>query len=380
MLKVSVIIPVYNAEKYLGECLDSILGQTLRDIEVLCVDDGSTDRSARILAEYAAKDARVKLFSSPHAGAAGVRNLGLAEARGDYLFFCDADDWIDRSTLSSLHARASQADADLAVTGLRYFDSGTGMTYRVWNSPARAEAFSPLALGDGLFSDLRAQIGGKLVRRQFILDTDLSFQDQPRANDVAFVAVALATARRIVVDGEAHYHYRKNHGGNLSAGINDHPDMAAYAWLRVKGELERRGLLKPFKRALERTASQALVNSLLAITDPAVAESFFIRVRDELLPRFGFEKDDVAESARVFFDDPGPLGVFMARLLREKDNRQRERARLQECSAELSRIKSSRAWRFLSFFTRLFHGDGVRPARNLRNEVQYGCCGRKIRD
>ena len=78
MPKVSVIIPVYNVEKYLGECLDSILGQTLKDIEVLCIDDGATDSSADILANYAAKDARVKLFSSPHAGAFRARAVGVA--------------------------------------------------------------------------------------------------------------------------------------------------------------------------------------------------------------------------------------------------------------------------------------------------------------
>jgi len=351
MLKVSVIIPVYNAEKYLGECLDSILGQTLKDIEVLCVDDGSTDGSARILAEYAAKDARVKLFSSSHAGAAGVRNRGLAEARGDYLFFCDADDWIDRLTLSSLQTRASQADADLAVTGLRYFDSGTGMTYRVWNSPARTEAFAPQLLGEGLFSDLRAQIGGKLVRRQFILETGLSFQDQPRANDVAFVAVALATARRIVVDGEAHYHYRKNHGGNLSAGINDHPDMAARAWLRVKEELERRDAFAPFKRAFERTASQALVNSLLAMTDAKAAAAFFRQAKGELIPALGLARGEVSDDAAAFFELEDPLQMFIDRLSREKAARMKTRAALVSAKAN-QRCLPCR------FVHRLFGGGG----------------------
>ena len=127
-------------------------------------------------------------------------------------------------------------------------------------------------------------------------------------------------------------------------------------------ELERRGTFEPFKRAVVLSASQALVNSLLAITDPAVAELFFARVKNEFLPLFGFERDDVVKSARAFFDDPGPLGAFMARLAQEKDNSRRVRARLIEYSVELSRIKGSRSWRFMSFFKRLFNGGGVRHA------------------
>ena len=96
MPKVSVIIPVFNVEEYLGECLDSILGQTLREIEVVCVDDGSTDGSAAILDTYAAKDGRVKVLRQPNAGAGAARNAGLAVATGEYLLFCDPDDWCEK--------------------------------------------------------------------------------------------------------------------------------------------------------------------------------------------------------------------------------------------------------------------------------------------
>ena len=144
--------------------------------------------------------------------------------------------------------------------------------------------------------------------------------------------------------------------------INAMPEMSALAWLRVRENLVSRGRLEAVRGAFCMSASQALVNSLLAITDPVVAESFFARVRNEFLPRFGFAEDDVVESARVFFDDPGPLRAFMERLAQEKDNSRRVRARLIEYSGELSRIKGSRAWRFMSFFSRLFDGGGLRDA------------------
>ena len=324
MPKVSVIIPVHNAEKYLGECLDSVLGQTLKDIEVLCVDDGSTDGSAKILSDYAAKDGRIRILRQPASGAGVARNR------------------VGRRALSAMYGRARQADADLAVTGLRYFDSGTGRTYRVWNPTARAAPFAPQDLGENLFFDLRAQIGGKFVRRQFVLDAGLSFQEQPRANDVAFVAVACATARRIVVDGEAHYHYRKNHGGNLSAGVNEMPDMAARAWVHVKGELERRGTFEPFRRAFMLAASQALVNSLLAITDASSSSAFFRKVREELMPALGLLRAESVDDARVFFEDEGPLQLFIDRLAEMRRRYAEQKAR--EFAWRLHPIRSFFWW------------------------------------
>ena len=91
-IKISVIIPVYNAEKYLRECLDSVIEQTLQEIEIICVDDGSTDNSLAILKEYTQKDERLKIIEQANRGAGAARNLGMAVALGEYLAFLDADD------------------------------------------------------------------------------------------------------------------------------------------------------------------------------------------------------------------------------------------------------------------------------------------------
>lgn len=92
MAEISVIIPVYNAEKYIAGCLDALCAQTFGDIEVLCVDDGSTDGSGSILAEYAGKDPRIRVLPQANSGPAAARNLGLKNAGGRYVMFCDADD------------------------------------------------------------------------------------------------------------------------------------------------------------------------------------------------------------------------------------------------------------------------------------------------
>ena len=97
--KVSVIVPVHNAEKYLEQCLSSILGQTLEDIEVICVNDNSTDGSAEVLERFAVDDGRLRVLQSPGLGAGGARNIGLASAQGEYLSFLDSDDFFEPDML-----------------------------------------------------------------------------------------------------------------------------------------------------------------------------------------------------------------------------------------------------------------------------------------
>lgn len=121
MPKVSVIVPVYNVEKYLGECLDSVLGQTLEDIEVICVDDGSTDGSAAILADYAAKDQRIRLMSSDHGGAYVARRRGLSAATGEYVHFMDSDDIMTRNAYRELYDLAAAKGLDHVIFSAKVF-------------------------------------------------------------------------------------------------------------------------------------------------------------------------------------------------------------------------------------------------------------------
>ena len=101
--KISVIVPVYNVEKYLCQCIDSILAQTFTDFELLLIDDGSTDRSGRICDEYADRDARIRVFHTANRGVSAARNLGIGEARADWLCFVDSDDWVETCFLTSLY-------------------------------------------------------------------------------------------------------------------------------------------------------------------------------------------------------------------------------------------------------------------------------------
>lgn len=120
-LKVSVIVPVYNGEKHLEQCMDSITGQTLREIEIICVDDGSADRSLEILERYAKKDERIRVICQKNAGAGAARNRGLLRAKGKYIVFWDADDKFDRKALELMYLKMQKKQTDICVCGVCEF-------------------------------------------------------------------------------------------------------------------------------------------------------------------------------------------------------------------------------------------------------------------
>ena len=119
--KVSIVIPVYNGEKYLRECLDSIINQTLEDIEIICVNDGSTDTTADILREYEAKDNRIIVINKKNGGSGDARNKGLEIATGRYITFMDSDDYLAPNTYDVAYNTAVKYDADVIASGWRNF-------------------------------------------------------------------------------------------------------------------------------------------------------------------------------------------------------------------------------------------------------------------
>ena len=122
MPKISVIIPVYNTEKYLSRCLDSVVNQTFKDLEIICVNDGSTDNSNEILDRYASKDNRITVINQKNGGLSAARNTGLRHASGQYIGFVDSDDWIDIDYYECLIGLAEKNNADIVMAGMRVVD------------------------------------------------------------------------------------------------------------------------------------------------------------------------------------------------------------------------------------------------------------------
>lgn len=163
---ISVIIPVYNAEKYLPQCLDSLLKQTYTDFEAVCVDDGSTDGSLEILQEYAAKDARIKVFPRPNRGCSAARNLGLDKVCGEYVTFLDADDLLHSQFLEIMLKEIK--DADVSVCGYTDIDDSTEIKCEPVAAYTVARTTAPEYFGS--VGDMQLTVWGKLYRRRALAD------------------------------------------------------------------------------------------------------------------------------------------------------------------------------------------------------------------
>jgi glycosyltransferase involved in cell wall biosynthesis len=188
-MKISIIIPVYNAEKYVRRCVESVLAQTFRDFEVILVDDGSTDKSGKYCEEYLTIDRRVKVFHQANGGPAKARNLGLDKAQGEFVTFVDADDWVLPEYLAAFFELSDGGiDADMIVQGVTFFKSPKDE----WTSMALPlRKFAAEELGEFFsLTKLNSTLDGswcKLMRREVIEKAGLRMDERLRRNeDVLF--------------------------------------------------------------------------------------------------------------------------------------------------------------------------------------------------
>ena len=208
MPQISVIVPVYKVEKYLHECVDSILAQTFRDFELILVDDGSPDNCGAICDEYAAKDSRIRVIHQENQGLSGARNSGIDIARGEYITFVDSDDRIDRRYLEILIA-AVKDGADVTVCRHREFSDEDHLTQ--WEGECPFHCFDPEAALIKLYegsAQVPVNAWGKLFRRKLIGDS--RFPVGRLHEDQAFTPCILYRAEKIVSCDAVLYHYRVN--------------------------------------------------------------------------------------------------------------------------------------------------------------------------
>lgn len=218
---VSVIIPCYNAEKNLVQCMDSICRQTLDQIEIICIDDGSSDSTLELLQNYQEKDSRVRVIQQKNAGAGAARNVGLDCAAGKYLSFLDADDFFEPDMLERAVAAAETWQADYIVfRANRYYpaqDRYEEMPWAVRSSDLPPYMpFSYRELTGNVFLSFVGWAWDKLFLRSFVQEHHLRFQEQRTTNDMLFVFSALICARRIAVVQDVLAHQRRGESDTLS--------------------------------------------------------------------------------------------------------------------------------------------------------------------
>ena len=182
-MKISVIIPVYNVEKYLGKCLESVKNQTISDWELIAVDDGSSDKSADILRQYAGRDARIKVITQSNSGVSAARNAGLEAAKGDFVCFIDSDDFIHPQMLELLLNAAEKENADVAIASFCKEGELSSRTYQLSEIEQECGVVNAGYYLQNVHR-LNYSVSPKLIRRQFI--GNLRFKDWSCAEDWCF--------------------------------------------------------------------------------------------------------------------------------------------------------------------------------------------------
>ena len=232
-IKVSIIVPVYNVEQYLGKCLDTLVRQTLTEIEIICVNDGAKDDSRKILEQYAKKDDRILIVDQENQGLSQARNKGLDFVRGQFIMFVDSDDWIDLDTCEIAVKAAEDNNADLVFWSyIREFEgkSKEKTLFFADNTVFNEEQVKKKLhrrlcglLGEELahpdYANAIETAWGKLYSAKYILENNVRFVDTKEigTEDALFNLYALGYVKQAVYIKKCMYHYRKTNTSSLTS-------------------------------------------------------------------------------------------------------------------------------------------------------------------
>lgn len=252
MATVSVIIPVFNAEKYISTCIESLISQSYLDFEIICVDDGSTDNSPRILQQYMFIDPRIKIIEQKNQFAGNARNTGMEVASGKYCMFLDIDDFFEKNMIELQVRQIEKDHADICICDADIYDDQTG-TFRKseWllaKSYIPHVPFNREEIKDHIFFIKTPAAWNMIISAAFIKKYALRFQETKNTNDLYFTYAALNLAQKITVVDMVLVHYRMGIGSNLQSGNDESPLDFCRAFLKLKKLLIKKGVFDEVKR------------------------------------------------------------------------------------------------------------------------------------
>ncbi|MGN1153133.1 MAG: glycosyltransferase [Candidatus Gastranaerophilaceae bacterium] len=231
MVEVSIIIPVYNVEKYLRQCLDSIVNQTFSNFEVICINDGSTDNSLAILNEYAQKDNRFMVISQENHGQGIARNVGIDLAKGEYIQFIDPDDWVELNMLEKLYHFAKQNNSKVVKFNYKDYNEYSGKLKlydfakhikKEFNYDLNENTFyNWKILKKGCLTKLDLHVWAHFYKTDFIKNNHISFAPNKHGEDHLFADGAILLADKIDFLNEYLYYYRSRCGSAVNIKSNN---------------------------------------------------------------------------------------------------------------------------------------------------------------
>jgi GT2 family glycosyltransferase len=293
--KVSVIVPVYNASRYLRTCIDSILCQTLKEFELICVDDGSTDDSPAILREYESSDPRVRVLTQSNQYAGTARNAGKAVAAGEYLVFWDADDFFKPEALELMYNKSQEDQADVCICSVsHYFEDLQKLFptsgYIKKKCLPNKLPFNRKDVPDQILNITTAHPWNKMFRKAYIESIGLDFHTTRNGNDIFFVINAIARAERITVVNKALVCYRVNQSDSLFGSLTTSPLVPIGNWIATRESLIAHDAFP--KRSFDNKILGTLVYFLHNLTTWDAFLETFSFLRDEGLARLGLTEQE----------------------------------------------------------------------------------------
>lgn len=297
-VKVSVVMPVYNACAYLADALESVINQSLREIEILCVDDGSTDDSYDILETFAGRDDRIRILQQQNQFAGVARNNGLKQARGKYVIFWDSDDLFEQTALEKLYQEAERTDAQIVVCGANRYDTVLDEViltnvYLLQERLPENRPFSRTDMGKYIYNFAANVPWNKLYLREFVEENQLRFEARRQANDTYFVMMAFYYATRISVVEETLINYRIATSTSLTDGASKTPLCACESYEVVLKELENREDFQgDFKQSFVNKAMSGFMLSLSVQRNFEAYATVYQYLLEEGFARFGIDQQE----------------------------------------------------------------------------------------
>lgn len=245
MPKVSIIIPIYNSEKYLARCLNSLISQTLEDIEVICVDSSTEDLSFRIIEEYVKTDNRIKYLKVDNHGPGGARNVGIDIAQGEFLSFIDSDDWIDKNYYEKLYESAMRNNADIASCGIVREHKFSKEHILKFNKEQVYE-FVYEKLKVMRVPEISYSVN-KIYNKAFMEKNDIRYPEDMFFEDVPFTFKSMYYSKKLVTVPKIYYHYFVNPNSILSTMSQTKEEDKSKAYKSVRDFAKSYGINLPEK-------------------------------------------------------------------------------------------------------------------------------------
>ena len=312
-MKASIIMPVYNASSYIVQSVSQILSQPLYDIELLLVDDGSTDESASICDEYAEKDERIRVLHEPHSGVAHSRQVGLEAAKGVYILYVDADDQVESDMIADMYQEAVTQKADMVICDYREL-TYDGEVYRKQEPTALS---GEAILEDILSGKLYGALWNKMMRREWLLQTKASFPlELAMREDLIFLSQCLPYASKIAYIPKAYYGYeRRNTSALTSHYVNESPAYYQQECLWVDLILENQFLLESTRQRLQAYLLElAYITLKSGLFDKPKWNAVFLKHPEILSYGTGYKKKMVSLAFKGHFALARLLRTFISHL------------------------------------------------------------------